>query len=129
MPWMIILKYVIPGIVGALIVLQILSWRSDAQKLPGVESALSSCQSGVTKLKGINDELQASRDDTVSKLRAYKLRQQNCTILLANAQQAGGRPAGGNAPIVATTDDLYEYAAVCRNYWLERQFLEKHVAN
>lgn len=102
-----------------------MSWRSDALKLPAVKSALSSCEAGAKELKGTNDALQASRDDTASKLRAYKLRQRNCTILLTNAKQAGGGPVGGNAPIVATTDDLYDYAAVCRNYWVERQLLEK----
>ena len=102
----------------ALMTWKVLDWREDAGKL-------ASCQDSATKLKETNDGLQKSRDDTASKLRSYKLRQQNCTVLLADSEQAGARPAGGNAPIVATTDDLYDYAAVCRNYWLERIALEK----
>lgn len=129
MPWTVILKYGIPSIMGALLVLQIMSWRSDSQKLESIETALTTCNQSAIKLKETNDGLQKSRDDTASKLRSYKLRQQNCTLSIANSQPSGGRPVGGNAQIVATTDDLYEYAAVCRNYWAERIALEKLLAN
>lgn len=102
-------------------------WRNQSNLYEQAKRDLSSCQSGVTKLKGINDALQASRDDTASKLNAYKLRHPNSCVVLSDTKQARPGPVGGNAQIVATTDALYDYAAVCRNYWVERQLLEKLV--
>jgi hypothetical protein len=123
-----LLSYGLAAIALIGLLLTINHWRVKANQLDEAKTALSSCQSNATKLKGINDELRDSRDDTASKLRTYKLRQQNCSILLADAKQAGARPAGGNASAVATSDDLYDFAAVCRNYWVERQLLEKLVS-
>lgn len=103
-----------------------MSWRSEAQKVPGLSAALSECQAAKTKTKEINDDLQKERERIASRLTAIKRVHANrCLTILAYTGDAGAGYAGRDGTITGTTDDFREYAARCNIYRSERITLEK----
>jgi hypothetical protein len=111
---------------AALLVLQVLVWRSQAQELPRLKDALSDCQAAGTKTREINDELQKERERIAARLTNIKrLHANRCLAILSNADAGGAGHARVDGVITGTTDDFREYAARCNNYRSERIALER----
>jgi len=121
-------KLVAIAIPAALLVLQVLAWRSQALELPRVKQDLSNCQASGAKTKEINDDLQKERERIAARLASIKRMHENrCLTILSNPIDAGAGYAGRDGAITGTTDDFREYAARCNAYRSERIALEKAI--
>jgi len=103
----------------SLATMRVLEWRDDAHKLV-------TCESSSKRLKGTNDELQASRDRIASNLAASRKRvlKQCTSVIQSDSLKAGAEHAGYDERGI-TTEWLLGYAAQCETYRSERIALEK----
>ena len=118
------------AIPSALLALQVLSWRSEALKVPGLESALSNCEAGKRITTEANDALQKDRNTIAARLAAAKRVRANCVLVSspANPGETRAEHARRNEQGISS-HWLLDYAAVCEQYRSERIVLEKFIAD
>ena len=123
--WIKILAVALPS---ALLVLQVLSWRSDAHKLPGVEAALTSCNEGKLLTKETNDALQKDRDRIARRLADAKRVPKTCVLVSGRTDPVGvGAEHAGRDGKGISGEWLLGYAATCETYRSERIRLESFI--
>jgi len=114
------------AIPSAILLLQVMSWRSDALELPRVKEELSETITKCNATREINNDLQKERERIASRLaNIRRMHANSCLTILSNPVDAGAGHAGRDGAITGTTDDFREYAARCNNYRSERIALEK----
>jgi len=121
-------RLILIAIPSALLLLQVWSWRSEALKVPALNAALNSCESGKQITLEANDALQKSRDVIADKLASSKRMFKTCVPISnsTNTAASGGEYAAKNG---LPTSSLLDYAAICETYRQQRVILEKFIAD
>lgn len=105
-----------------------MSWRNEALKVPGLENALSSCESGKRITEKANESLEKKRSDTASKLASLKRMYQAKNVLVSSATNPISTGAGTTGQHGISAESLFEFTAEnCSRYRNERIVLEKFI--